>query len=685
MKKLFFVSVFILSFLVLSGQIFQQEIKGHSASVAFDELGYINILYEIPGQGLGLCKIDNQAYSCILNRTLLKEGTIHNPRLKRDAEGRLWASWQEGESDEIHIHLALVEKEKLVREIKISQDFPGRNILSSFDIDSNNNIWIAWINQAEKDRSLIVFEGGQERTWVIAVQEHFSIYSPKILCDDHGQVWVFWAQCQSNSYEIKVRRFNDRIWGDAECINPDTAFPVLSLDAHLDPYGRPWVVWSAYDGIDYEIYLTNWDSFYWKPQLEITQNESLSDVSPRLAFDEKTPLIIWNQIGLESRVCLKFSSGNIWSKTGYLKDFSGFNRNPQIAVFNDSYTVIWQNVTLQGTEIKFENIGRDRLVNFRHRVSSRETPRINIPFHGNMNHIQVLIKDRYSAVGDSITYGVLARRWFPEKGYVPRLETLLKTYLDSPRILNRGIPGEQTWEGLARLEHIIQADQSKYLLLMEGTNDMFAGIPESIAAFNIEEMVKKAIQHRAYPLVATIIPRSDDNWDSNIQKATRQYNELVRKIPPAYYIPLVDQNKTFVSHPNGYLALFSDGAHPNELGYQVMAEAWLEGIKKLPRPPIGVEVQHQVNQILFYDEHINVITWKENPDFSGEISYKKYHIFRKQANSGENAFVLIQTVDSNTFNYIDRDILSSQTFVYHIQAENTDGVRGPVSQSVYDR
>jgi len=685
MKKLFFVSVFILSFSVLSGQIFQQEIMGRSASVAFDDLGYMNILYEIPGKGLGLCKIDNQLYDFVINRTLLKKGVIYNPCLKRDTEGRLWASWQEGESDEIHIHLAQVEKEKLVREIKISQNFPGRNTLSSFDIGSDNTIWIAWINQTEKNQNLIIFEGEQERTWAIGVQEHRSIYSPKILCNNHGGAWVFWAQYQSGDYEIKARRFDGHTWKDTECINPDTAFPVLSLDAHFDPFDRPWVVWSAYDGRDYEIYLTDWNGIYWQPQSIITHNESLSDASPQLVFDGKTPLIIWNQIGLKSRVCLKFKSGDLWSKTRYLKNFSGFNRNPQIAVFNGSYAIIWQNVTLQGTDIKFENIRWDRLVNTRQGVFRRETHRVVTPFPEERSRLSVLFNNRYSAVGDSITFGVVGRRWFPEKGYVPRLEILLKTYLDSPRILNRGIPGEQTWEGLARLENIIQTDRSKYLLLMEGTNDMFAGIPENIAAFNIEEMVKKAIQLGVYPLVATIIPRSDDNWESDIQKATRQFNELVRKISPAYHIPLVDQNNIFLSHPNGYLSLFSDGAHPNEPGYQVMAEAWLEGIKRLPLPPIDIEVQRHVNQILFYDEYINVITWKKNPDFSGEIPYQKYHIFRKRVYSGENAFTLIQTVDSNTFDYIDRDIPVDQTFVYHIQAENTDGIRGPISQSVYDR
>jgi len=567
MKKLSIVFFLALAFVFLNGQEPQEKISGAEAAAVFDAGGQLNILYSNPGQGLSLCTLENLSAGTIPEKTFLMKGRIQQPLLKRDAFGTLWALWKETGITDSHLFLAPIKGKKLLAAQKISKEFPDWNTKASFDTDAFGHIWAAWINKTAEQQSLVIKETDRESSWILSSQKRHSLYSPKILCDGSGRTWVFWIEHLNIGYVIQAGRFSDRVFDGTEYLTKPDSRPLLSLDACFDPQGRPWITWSAYDGEDYEIYASHWDGFRWEAATQVTRNKALSDVSPRIVWEGETPLILWNQAGNESRLCLRRRTGSKWTAAGNLGELPGFNRNPLIVKNRNSLAAVWENITDLGTEIKFQNIGRMTWEAGKHRSHGRRAVSAHGPAQKSAATARSLIKNRYSAIGDSVTYGVLGRRWFPELGYVPRLEHLVQAFVDSARIINRGIPGEETWEGLARLDALLQADRSSYVLLMEGTNDMFAEIAPEIAAFNMEEMVKKSFQHGVYPLLATIIPRSDASWEADIQKATRIFNDLVRGIPVKYAIPLVDQFEVFVSHPNGYLPLFGDGAHPNETGY----------------------------------------------------------------------------------------------------------------------
>jgi lysophospholipase L1-like esterase len=186
--------------------------------------------------------------------------------------------------------------------------------------------------------------------------------------------------------------------------------------------------------------------------------------------------------------------------------------------------------------------------------------------------------NQYVGFGDSITYA-------EDRGYIPLLENLLLQRYDAAKVWNAGEPGETTAEGLARIERIIAATQSLYMLLMEGTNDViFLDISMDAAAFNLEEMARKCLRSGMLPLIATIIPRNDWRWYSSVyQNRIFDLNARIRSLASSLGIPIVDQFNVFYDYPasaGGWKSLLlDDGVHPNSKGYEVMAGAWFDELK----------------------------------------------------------------------------------------------------------
>jgi lysophospholipase L1-like esterase len=602
----------------------------------------------------------------------------------------MWIAWQEEDLGRLDVYLACLEDGQLKYRNKISENFKGENTSPSLEFDLNGNTWMTWINNNENHSRILVKDIKNGRTWQVNSSSISLAYTPRIAIDKTNIVWIFWVSQQNDQDVIFVSHFDGVDWSENSSLHKDSRYPHINPEVCLDIKGYPWIVWSAYDGKDYEIWYSYWNGREWSTETRITDNSGISDIYPHIAFlPGNLPLVAWSQMGIESHVFLVLREKGKWSQEIRIDSENGWNRKPRLAVSGFNIGIVWDNVTESKSYIRMKILTypdlfqeNSRKKTMRHFPARTHYPRKKtkvFTLNSDLND------EEYIAFGDSITYGVLSRTWFPDKGYVPRLEHLLRSHFSAPKVLNRGIPGEQTLEGLARIETVLTQDKSKNLLLMEGTNDMTGGIPSETTAFNIEEMIKKCIQFDVFPLIATIIPRSDILWSLGIRDRTLLFNKLLEKIVPAYSLPLVDQYGTFMDYPDGYLSLFSDGAHPNELGYELMAEAWFESIKKIPLPPVNLKAERKINKYLFYDEHINVVTWEANPLLFPEIQLANYQIFRKKDEESDKDFEMIATVPADTFVFLDRKVLPTQIYNYYIQAESIEGIRGPVSITTTDR
>jgi len=689
-KTSLFLFLLILSISIFSGQHNKNQEGRKSAFPCFSNNGDLIFLFEQEGEGIFLGEQKIPWQNEIQKEKLLIKGNASSPTIKIDNQNKMWIAWQEEDLGRLDIYLACLEDGQLKYRNKISEKFKGENTSPSLEFDLNGNTWMTWINNNENHSRILVKDIKNGRTWQVNSSSNSLAYTPRIAIDRTNIVWTFWVSQQNDQDVIFVSHFDGIDWSENSSLNKDSRYPHITPEVCLDIKGYPWIVWSAYDGKDYEIWYSYWNGREWSTETRITDNSGISDIYPHIAFlPGNIPLVAWSQMGIESHVFLVLREKGKWSQEIRIDSENGWNRKPRLAVSGFNIGIAWDNVKDSKSYIRTKILTYPDL--FQENIRKKTMRRFPIRTHYPRKKTKVftlnpdLNDEEYIAFGDSITYGVLSRTWFPDKGYVPRLEHLLRIHFSAAKVLNRGIPGEQTLEGLARIETVLTQDKSKHLLLMEGTNDMTGGIPSETAAFNIEEMIKKCIQFGVYPLTATIIPRSDILWHLGIRNRTLLFNKLLEKIVPSNSLPLVDQYGIFMDYPDGYLSLFSDGAHPNELGYELMAEAWFESIKKIPLPPVNLNAERKINKYLFYDEHINVITWETNPLLFPGIQLANYQIFRKKDEDSDQDFEMITIVSPDTYVFLDRKVSPTQIYNYYIQAESIEGIKGPVSITITDR
>ena len=94
---------------------------------------------------------------------------------------------------------------------------------------------------------------------------------------------------------------------------------------------------------------------------------------------------------------------------------------------------------------------------------------------------------RIVAFGGSSTYGAHAAR---DRTYPFRLEQALRAKGHDVVVINAGINGNRTADGLARMDAAI-ADGTHIVLVDYGINDSFAKLPRSQTMANIETMVTR--------------------------------------------------------------------------------------------------------------------------------------------------------------------------------------------------
>ena len=191
-------------------------------------------------------------------------------------------------------------------------------------------------------------------------------------------------------------------------------------------------------------------------------------------------------------------------------------------------------------------------------------------------------------------HGVL----YPDLAYPVKLEALLDGKYGDHDVVNAGIGGELTGDGLARFEGEVTTHTPRYLCLMEGTNDMHTlEIDMSTAAFNLEQMVIICQNHGVYAAIASIIPNSHWRWKFFVgdppvyiyRERIHELNGYTRDIAQNYNIPFVNQFDSFYDYVLDWpkTELYSDSVHPNEAGYQVMAETWFAEIEYYPFAPFN--------------------------------------------------------------------------------------------------
>jgi lysophospholipase L1-like esterase len=163
------------------------------------------------------------------------------------------------------------------------------------------------------------------------------------------------------------------------------------------------------------------------------------------------------------------------------------------------------------------------------------------------------------AFGDSLTYGTGAS---PQESYPSVLEKLV-----GRQVINAGVPGEVTAEGVTRLREVLERENPDLLILCHGGNDLLRRFDKTQTKRNLNEMIKLA-KNKQVSVILIAVPAPG-----------------MFLTPPALYKEIADDQKLPLEEEI-LETILSDGTlkadyiHPNAVGYQLLAESIKNLLKK---------------------------------------------------------------------------------------------------------
>jgi acyl-CoA thioesterase I len=160
--------------------------------------------------------------------------------------------------------------------------------------------------------------------------------------------------------------------------------------------------------------------------------------------------------------------------------------------------------------------------------------------------------------GDSLTFGTGSS---PGMDYPSQLSGII-----GEEVINAGVPGDTTKDAADRLDRDVLSKSPKIVLITLGSNDLRSGVPREEAFKNLKGIVLRIQARGAVVVVGGIdIPLEGQAYREG-------YKELCRETG-ALLIPDIYAGVTGRDH------LMSDPVHPNDKGYQIIAEQFYAAIK----------------------------------------------------------------------------------------------------------
>lgn len=169
-------------------------------------------------------------------------------------------------------------------------------------------------------------------------------------------------------------------------------------------------------------------------------------------------------------------------------------------------------------------------------------------------------ENRVVFMGNSITEGWHLATMFPGKPYV-----------------NRGISGQTTPQMLVRFRPDVVALKPKVVVILAGTNDIAGNTgPSTIEMIedNIASMAEIAQANGIKVVLSSILPVYDYPWKPGLQPAPKiiAINKWMKDYAAKHGHVYLDYHSATSDSRGGMRPeLASDGVHPTEAGYRVMA------------------------------------------------------------------------------------------------------------------
>ena len=609
-------------------------------------------------------------------KTALSAGSlVRGPIAKRAPDGTTGIVWMESGKGGGSLRYGRLVGESLVPGLVLPL---GEIPASSPDLDfaPDNGAWIAWIRQSGGRDEVRVAESATGRVWTVNGPYNASALEPRILATPAQGVWVFWTGRDRGRDEIFAAVLRTGSWSEPMRLSRGDAVPHWGASPALDADGFPWAAWSEYDGRAYAIQAAFWDGAAWSAPERLTAGRG-SDASPAAAVTGSGALIaVWSRAAEgATSIVARYRRGAEWSPEIPLTAEAGKRaRSPRLSAAGEMLGLVWD----EG------DVSRTLVLSMAELAAGSAAPVLPMAPPPVLNSARD--ENQYTCFGDSITFAEY-------HGYQPILEPRLVQRYGRATLWNEGIGGETTVEALDRFDETLAAHASRFLLLLEGTNDViFGSISMDTSAFALDEMVRRSLAAGVLPLISTILPRKDWYWDVPVfQNRIFELNNKIRTLAATRKVPLVDQFNVFYYYPvadGGWRGLMlDDGVHPNPKGFGVMAGGWFNGIIILPFAPVRLRLSREKDKVLFGERVYEVLRWQNSPKCDPN-QIAGFRIYRKERAQAVAAFELKTVFPflplASDYRFRDAPIALGKAYAYVITALRKDGVEGPASEVIFD-
>jgi lysophospholipase L1-like esterase len=196
---------------------------------------------------------------------------------------------------------------------------------------------------------------------------------------------------------------------------------------------------------------------------------------------------------------------------------------------------------------------------------------------------RTIAKTKFTAFGDSITDGKvslvpLISLAGPDT-YPFKLEQMLRERYPSQSILvvNRGVSGDHTRDGVKKLPGVLDADRPEVLLLLMGINAINS-LSTSEQTSNLRTMIRDAQSRGVDVIIATVMPMfpGTSNYKPDTAGKIAALNANIVSLAIQHSLgPPVDLFGLFDANPE---LMGTDGLHPSITGQTRIAEAFRDEI-----------------------------------------------------------------------------------------------------------
>jgi lysophospholipase L1-like esterase len=150
-----------------------------------------------------------------------------------------------------------------------------------------------------------------------------------------------------------------------------------------------------------------------------------------------------------------------------------------------------------------------------------------------------------------------------------------------------GYGGGRTYEGVNRIDSVLDSRDADFILIMEGANDPGWGVSASTTRANLQIMIEKSIEKSIEPIIATITPNTAA---ANGYIIPNDYNPAIKLLALEKGIGLADQYAALVGNWANYHS--GDEQHLNDTGEQVMAQTWFDAFLNSRSPNSIAPILH---------------------------------------------------------------------------------------------